>query len=1129
VNKGKTDISTVAELRDKLAIGLSRGLEAAREDLCVLRRNELDKLQGSLVLDLSGKALRFYKQPVTWIHTVQLPNYWGRERLELELVRSARTWVTASARLSDEVLFLVVSDGSKIKIGFSASSGDGSRDESGTISARLHAAFPGVSFAEDKAENVVQVLEKYTTSRVLTGIPAVMTNGERQLYSLDALIRSMRGRPFAIAVVARKMAVTNTCRKLEEILQSRSNNWKRIQREITDQVGEEHAKTLGLSGGVIGGLSSAVTKAITSGMSEGGLGTLSFVTAPMGVGVVTTLGANANRTTAETLSNMTAKMGGAQLGVSYSITKSRSQSKATSHEELNAFAEAYDALLSDHAERLKSALNEGAWQTAAFVFGISTEDADLASAVWTREMGGDFEPVEPFRAFEAERESMAVSLLSLPRVKEGEIDLFTVLTSSELAAMMNLPVESHPGIEVRQVPRFALNFPRFNSDSRIRLGQVMDRDVVLQGIDFDLPVESFASHALVAGITGSGKTTTVKSILHQLGETPFIVIEPAKAEYRDLLRRYNKLRVYTAGSERVSPFRLNPFELPEDGNLMGHIDSLASIINAAFPMEGPMASLVEQAAMAAYEAKGWDVGLGYHPLLEDRGMVPSAVPTMSDFYQSLQKLIGEQGYAGDYGANIRAALLTRIRSLCIGSRGKMFNTRDSVNIEDMTKQPVVIELKDLGNDETKNFMMGLLLHRIYKYFEFGSNSPAASKELRCLLIVEEAHRLFRKSPGENHSLTGTNTRHHSVELFENIMAEARAFGLGIVVVDQLPLRLSEGAVKNTGTKIIHRLSAVEDAREMGGSMGLSPDEAAYITRLRCGEALVYRSDMEVPSHIDVSVDTSQVQSRIDDNQLSLVASERGYSQRRQGPLETDRIVQNLRANCHYEFINLGNAVAFSLLFGRLDNKSLLRLVGKAEDHVFELARKINYKLSEETAGAVLVQAAEEIISAKWYLKKNPIVLEKALVSWKKVIKPTWNNRKLTVDTDAVLQLRKVLEEASNHLAPCKDPCGLVGEKHNVVVRFFSDSRADARSLANRLSARPVRTLLGLVGVVDATISDIKQKLLSNGERRVCEYALAMAVQTYSMLGRKVSGDDEISNAWTQLRSQLDRREGREGK
>lgn len=1132
MSDNKMDLSTVSDLQERLAIGLSKGLEAARRDLKALRRDDLDALEGALSLELSGKALRLSKQPVTWVRTVQFPNYWEMERLEQEIVQCTRAWVIASSRLSDEVMFIVASDGNRLKLGFTSSSGDGSQDESGTVLSRLHASFPGVSFESrelNQEQKLKDALGCYAATRLLTGIPAVMVNDGQQLYSLDRLVRGMRGRPFALTVVARRMEASAVRQKHEAMLSARSENWQRIQRELSDTVGEEQAKTIGLSGGVMGGFASAVTKAITSAASGGGLGTLSFMGAPMGVGTIVTMGGNAAKSTAETISNTLGKMGGGQLGANYSITNSRSRSTSSSHEELNAFAEAYDALLSDHAERYASAMNEGAWEAAAFVFGKTAEDAALASSIWTREMGGNFEPVEPFRTFDARRDSQAVDLLSLPRESRDRTDLYTVFTSSELAAMMNLPVESHPGIEVRRVPRFAMNFPLFKNDSRIGLGQVMDREVVLEGIDFDLPVGNLASHGLVAGITGSGKTTTVKSILNQLGETPFIVIEPAKTEYRDLLGRYSDLRVYTAGSERVSPFRLNPFELPEDGNLMGHIDALSSIINAAFPMEGPMASLVEQAAMAAYETKGWDVGLGYHPLLEGNVRVSSVVPTMSDFYQALERLIGEQGYAGDYGANIRAALLTRIRSLCIGPRGKMFNTRHSVDIADMVRQPVVIELKELGNDETKNFMMGLLLQRIYKYFEYSANNQADAGELRCLLVVEEAHRLFRKSAGENHSITGTNTRHHSVELFENIMAEARAFGLGIVVVDQLPLRLSEGAVKNTGTKIIHRLSAVEDATEMGGSMGLSPDEATYITRLRRGEALVYRSDMEVPAHIAINADIPPASSRPEDDKLSTYAAERGYSLRRRGPLETDRVVESLRSGCQHEFISLADAVVFSLLFGRLEKESLMLLVGRAEDRVFELGRTINRALSEETAGAVLVEMAEEVIKAKLSLRRNPLLLDKALACWQQVVAPTWASRKLSFDSDAVLKLRAVLEEACESVR-IMDTCGLVGDKYKPVVRFLAESRGDASSLAARIGLGPKHggPVSVFETVVDQTVCDIDQKLLAKGGQRLCEYALAMVVQAHCMLGGKNPGDDEVSVAWGRLRKQWDKNERRSG-
>src|SRR5207249_4697530 len=90
---------------------------------------------------------------------------------------------------------------------------------------------------------------------------------------------------------------------------------------------------------------------------------------------------------------------------------------------------------------------------------------------------------------------------------------------------------------------------------------------------------------------------------------PFLVIEPAKGEYRGLLGdpEFADLRVFTLGDETVSPFRINPFQFVPGTNLITHLDHLKAIFNAAFPMYAAMPYLLEEALVEVYEERGWDL------------------------------------------------------------------------------------------------------------------------------------------------------------------------------------------------------------------------------------------------------------------------------------------------------------------------------------------------------------------------------------------------------------------------------------------------------------------------------------------------------------------------------------------
>ena len=76
-------------------------------------------------------------------------------------------------------------------------------------------------------------------------------------------------------------------------------------------------------------------------------------------------------------------------------------------------------------------------------------------------------------------------------------------------------------------------------------------------------------------------------------------------------------------------------------------------------------------------------------------------------------------------------------------------------------------------------------------------------------------------------------------MFANILSEIRAYGQGVLVVDQVPAKLIPDAIKNTNLKIVHRLVANDDREAMAGCMTLTPEQTTVINQLRPGQAIVY--------------------------------------------------------------------------------------------------------------------------------------------------------------------------------------------------------------------------------------------------------------------------------------------------
>lgn len=116
------------------------------------------------------------------------------------------------------------------------------------------------------------------------------------------------------------------------------------------------------------------------------------------------------------------------------------------------------------------------------------------------------------------------------------------------------------------------------------------------------------------------------------------------------------------------------------------------------------------------------------------------------------------------------------------------------------------------------------------------------------MVIEEAHRVMSYNPNPDSSQAKCG------QLFSNMLSEIRAYGQGMVIVDQVPGRLIPDAIKNTNLKIIHRLIAADDIDAVASSMGLTSNQRTIIPRLAIGQAIVsginagqasYMSDSDV--------------------------------------------------------------------------------------------------------------------------------------------------------------------------------------------------------------------------------------------------------------------------------------------
>lgn len=552
------------------------------------------------------------------------------------------------------------------------------------------------------------------------------------------------------------------------------------------------------------------------------------------------------------------------------LVKSQVQLRpGTSAEQIDRHAQYCVELLEHNLRRLIQGKAQGIWRTEVTCFAPAQETLLKLLALLRGVFGGADSRPDPVRAMPCRR-----------GVPPQTDDAFaTWLNSAELATLCQLPKEEAPGYAVTDYARFDVALPAALVAEPLRIGKVLDCDLPT-GDWYAVPRADLAKHGLVVGVTGSGKTNTVFYLLDKLwseAHIPFLVIEPAKSEYRDLLTAgLPDLRVYTLGDETIAPFRLNPFEFEIAGpdrrvHIQTHIDFLKSVFNAAFILYAPMPYVLETCLHEVYQDKGWDLTTSQNRRLppQEQGKERNwpVFPTLEDLYRKIDEVVDRLGYEQRIQMDVKAGLKARVGSLRLGGKGLMLDTRHGVPIDDLLAHPTVLELERLGNDDEKAFLIGLILTRIYEYRQVQAKERA-TPAFQHITVFEEAHRLLKNVPTQVET-ESANTRGQAVETFANMLSEIRAYGEGVLIAEQAPTKLAPDAIKNTNLKLMHRVVAADDRDVMAGTMNLNEAQSRHITTLRTGVASVFAEGCDRPYLVEVfNFKGQRVKGRASDAQVT---------------------------------------------------------------------------------------------------------------------------------------------------------------------------------------------------------------------------------------------------------------------
>ncbi|MEU1406838.1 DUF87 domain-containing protein [Streptomyces sp. NPDC005728] len=518
----------------------------------------------------------------------------------------------------------------------------------------------------------------------------------------------------------------------------------------------------------------------------------------------------------------------------------------------------YVELLAGQLHRLTEGQGTGTWRTAVYLLSDGDSFAETSS-LWRGVFSGRDSLPEPVRVWEREDVPALATAWALPDpldhgtapgLYHRPFDHQTLLTSSQLATYVRFPEAETHGFGISEIPDFDTVPPPLDSGAMM-LGSVVERSAVTS-TGYGIHPAKLTRHAFVTGVTGSGKTNTVFHLLRQAGalRVPFLVLEPAKTEYRALLRDPQLgpgLQVLTLGNENVSPFRLNPFEVPEGIPVAVHLDLLRSVFNTSFGMWTPLPQILETSLHGVYADRGWDITTGGNRRL-DAGDCADAFPTLSDLVRKVEEIVPRLGYEEKVTGDMRAALCTRLNSLRTGGKGCMLDTRRSLPVSDLLRQPTVLELEGMGDDDDKAFMMGLLMIRLVEQ----RRTEGDTEELKHLLVVEEAHRLLADvGSGATRSETEADVKSKAVQTFTSLLSEIRAYGQGVVVVDQIPTKVARDVLKNTNLKVAHRMVAGDDRQVLGDAMVMTSRQDVAMASLPAGRAAVFTDGEDAPLLVQV--------------------------------------------------------------------------------------------------------------------------------------------------------------------------------------------------------------------------------------------------------------------------------------
>ena len=397
----------------------------------------------------------------------------------------------------------------------------------------------------------------------------------------------------------------------------------------------------------------------------------------------------------------------------------------------------------------------------------------------------------------------------------------------------------------------AIEMPKETTPVQVLDGLYLGQDMHHYPVNF--PLEDLPRHAFFTGMPGSGKTNTMLHFVAQLKENniPFLALEPAKKEYRSLLgyRNMQDIFLFSPHLQSYFPLQMNPLEFPKGVRVSEHINALLEVFEGSFVLEGPIYKFLSSSIQRSYTNLGWDI----EDINDQNCKLP--FPSLQDVYDNLQVEIEASSYSAEIKGNVRAFLQVRLGGLMERDAGEVFNTRIStLTPEEWLTVSAIVELEVLG-EHAKNFFVLLVCHYILETLRANPNGGVGIRgeklPVRHVIFIEEAHNII--APSTQQDSAGTvDPKISATAYIVKMLAEVRALREAIVIADQLPTALASEVTKNTGLKIVHRLTAQDDREKIGAAISASPLQLEQMASFTTGKALIYHERTQKPFTLQIA-------------------------------------------------------------------------------------------------------------------------------------------------------------------------------------------------------------------------------------------------------------------------------------